>query len=243
MKFKIIFFIFLLHSCSPSITQKKSLKYIPYTSKGFALIYNGDDYAKKIVSRKLNNDTMEVAHNKLRRNSILKITNPETKKTVTLRVVKKAEYPNFFKILISEKVAESLGLNKDVPFVDIEERIKNKSFVAKVAVTHNEEKKVSNKAPVTEVKIKNISTEKESKNNKLQEFSILIGEFYSEKNANNLKDILEKKYVKKDDLTVKKLGKNKFKLFAGPYTSINTLKTTYFELNKYGFENLDIEKK
>ena len=57
-----------------------------------------------------------------------------------------------------------------------------------------------------------------------------------------LKDILEKNYVEKEALKVKKLGKNKFQLSAGPYTSINTLKNTYFQLNKYGFYNLDIEK-
>ena len=37
--------------------------------------------------------------------------------------------------------------------------------------------------------------------------------------------------------------KNKFQLLAGPYISINTLKNVYFQLNKYGFDNLDIEKK
>jgi len=54
---------------------------------------------------------------------------------------------------------------------------------------------------------------------------------------------LEKNYVEKEALKVKKLGKNKFQLSAGPYTSINTLKNAYFQLNKYGFDNLDIEKK
>jgi hypothetical protein len=54
---------------------------------------------------------------------------------------------------------------------------------------------------------------------------------------------LEKNYVKKEALKVNKLGQNKFQLSAGPYTSINTLKNAYFQLNKYGFDNLDIEKK
>ena len=47
-------------------------------------------------------------------------------------------------------------------------------------------------------------------------------------------------YVKKGALKVKKMAKNKFSLSAGPYASINTLKKRYFELNKYGFEDLDI---
>ena len=41
---------------------------------------------------------------------------------------------------------------------------------------------------------------------------------------------------------VRKLGKNRFELSAGPYLSINTLKNDYFALNKYGFEELDIKQ-
>ena len=47
----------------------------------------------------------------------------------------------------------------------------------------------------------------------------------------------------KNNLNVIKLGKNnRFELSAGPYLSINTLKNDYFELNKYGFEDLDIKQ-
>ena len=42
-------------------------------------------------------------------------------------------------------------------FVEVEKRIKNKSFVAKKAVTYSEEKSVLTKAPITKVKINNIS--------------------------------------------------------------------------------------
>ena len=66
--------------------------------------------------------------------------------------------------------------------------------------------------------------------------------FYSEISALNLRDELENQHVKKGSLKVKKLGKNKFQLYAGPYKSINTLKKRYFELNKYGFDNLDISQ-
>ena len=41
---------------------------------------------------------------------------------------------------------------------------------------------------------------------------------------------------------VKKMSKNKFRLFSGPYTSISSLKNVYFELNKYGFDNLDVKQ-
>ena len=239
MKFKIIFIIFFLHSCS--LQQNKST-FTPYTSKGFALIYEEKDYTNKIISRKLKQDELQIAHNRLRINSIVTITNPENKKSLTLKVSKKLKYPDFFTVLITKKVADVLELDSNIPFVDLQQRVKNKSFVAKKAVTFSEERAASNKAPVTKVKIYNISTQKKSIK-KIKKFSIIIGEFYSKESAYYLKDRLEKNYVEKEALKVKKLGKNKFQLSAGPYTSINTLKNAYFQLNKYGFDNLDIEKK
>ena len=242
MKFKIIFIILFLHSCSAGSLQQNKSTFIPYTSTGFALIYEEKDYTNKIVSRKLNQDELQVAHNKLKANSILTITNPENKKSLTLRVSKKLKYPDFFTVLITKKVADLLELDVNMPFVDLQQRVKNKSFVAKKAVTFSEEKIASNKAPVTKVQIRNISTQKESIK-KIKKFSIIIGKFYSKGSAYYLKDRLEKNYLEKEALKVKKLGKNKFQLSAGPYTSINTLKNTYFQLNKYGFDNLDLEKK
>ncbi len=241
MKFNIVFFILILASCSNGTLQKSTID--PYTSSGFALIYNEEDYNQKIISAKLKNSELEIAHKTIKKNSIIKITNPENKKSVELKVSKKIKYPSFFKIVITEKVAEELALNKNTPFVDIQEKIKNKSFIAKKAVTFSEETKVSDKAPVTKVKIDNISETKESKTKKIKKFSIIVGNFYSKESAENLIDTLEHKYVKKGTLKVEKVSKNKFRLSAGPYSSINTLKKRYFELNKYGFEDLDIEQK
>ncbi len=240
MRFSIAFFILILASCSNGTLQKSTID--PYSSSGFALIYNEEDYNEKIISAKLKNSELEIAHNFIKKNSILKITNPENKKSVELKVSKKIKYPAFFKIIMTQKVAQELGLNKNVPFVDIQEKIKNKSFIAKKAVTFSEEKKVSNKAPVTKVKIDNISTTKEIKTKKIKKFSIIVGNFYSKESAENLRDTLEHKYVKKGSLKVEKVTKNKFRLSAGPYSSINTLKKRYFELNKYGFEDLDIKQ-
>ncbi len=241
MKFNIVFFILILASCSNGTLQKSTID--PYISSGFALIYNEEDYDQKIISSKLKNSELEIAHKTIKKNSIIKITNPENKKSVELKVSKKIKYPSFFKILITEKVAEELDLNKNIPFVDIQEKIKNKSFIAKKAVTFSEEKKVSDKAPVTKVKIDNISQTKEIKTKKIKKFLIIVGDFYSKESAENLIVTLEHKYVKKGTLKLKRVSKNKFRLSAGPYSSINTLKKRYFELNKYGFEDLDIELK
>ena len=239
IKFKInIFIIFLLSACT-TIKDKK-ITYEPYSSTGFALIYDYRDLESKIISSKLDNTKYEIAHNQIKKGTILRITNPDNKKTIELKISKKINYPSFFNILMTQKVADKLQLNTNLPLVEINERVKNKSFIAEKAVTFSEEQKVSDKAPITKVKIDNISLKKNVEIKKVKKFSILIGIFYSEESAKILKNNLEKNYVNKGILKVKKLEKNKFQLFTEPNSSINALKKLYFELNKYGFEDLDI---
>ena len=244
MKFKTVFLLIFLTSCVSNV-QNNTKSFTPYNSKGFALVYEENDFDNKIISKKLDNNKLEVGHRKLGKNKILILTNPENNKSVELKVSKKIKYPNFFNVVITKKVSEELGLSSEFPFLEVHQRVKNKSFVAKKAEMFNEEKNVFDKAPVTKIKIDNISKIKNKKNKKQitgKKFSILIGEFYSKESANNLKNNLVDKYIKTELLKVRKLGKNRFELSAGPYLSINTLKTDYFALNKYGFEDLDIKQ-
>ena len=242
MKFSLIFIIFFLFSCSNGTFNTNNNK--SYTSKGFALIYDEKDYQNKIISTKLNPNNIEIGHNQLNKNSYVVITNPINKKSLTLKVSKKVKYPDFFKVLITEKLANELNLNPKMPYIEIEKRVKNKSFVAKKAVTHSEEKNVLTKAPITKVKINDISKDSKNslKNKSTNKYSIIVGNFYSKKWAESLIDILVNEDINKEVFKVIKLGKNNYQLLAGPYTSINTLKSDYFKLNKYGFDNLDLKK-
>jgi len=242
MKFSLIFIIFFLFSCSNGTFNTNNNK--SYTSKGFALIYDENDYQKKIISTKLNPNNIEIGHNQLNKNSYVVITNPINKKSLTLKVSKKVKYPDFFKVLITEKLANELNLNPKMPYIEIEKRVKNKSFVAKKAVTHSEEKNVLTKVPITKVKINDISKDSKdpSKNQYANKYSIIVGNFYSKKWAESLIDMLVNEDINKEVFKVIKLGKNNYQLLAGPYTSINTLKSDYFKLNKYGFDNLDLKK-
>ena len=242
MKFSSIFIIFFLFSCSNATFNTNNDT--SYTSKGFALIYDENDYQKKIISTKLNPNNIEIGHNQLNKNSYVVITNPINKKSLTLKVSKKVKYPDFFKVLITEKLANELNLNPKMPYIEIEKRVKNKSFVAKKAVTHSEEKNVLTKVPITKVKINDISKDSKdpSKNQYANKYSIIVGNFYSKKWAESLIDILVNEDINKEVFRVIKLGKNNYQLLAGPYTSINTLKSDYFKLNKYGFDNLDLKK-
>ena len=160
MRYKLFIIILLLTSCNVSTLHKE--KFTPYSSSGFALIYNQEDYTNKIIARKLDQNIMQVAHNKLKRNTIIRIRNPENNKIMTLKVDKKIKYPDFFNILITKKVSDELKLDDNFPYIEVEQIIKNKSFVAEKAVTFSEEQNVSNTAPVTKVKISNISSNKEN---------------------------------------------------------------------------------
>ena len=77
MKFRIIFLLFFLNCCVPSSqnTIKNTESFVPYNSKGFALIYEEEDFKNKIVSKKLDSEKFQVAHRKLGRNKILILTN------------------------------------------------------------------------------------------------------------------------------------------------------------------------
>ncbi len=246
MKYKIIILLFFITGCAQNNINSYSKKiFKPYSSKGFALIYSEDDFNKKIISTKLDNEKSQIAHRKLNTSTFLILRNPENNKSMELKITKKAKYHSFFNVVVTQNVVNQLELDPEFPFLEVNQRIKNKSFVAKKAEIFNEEKTVIDKAPVEKVKIANISKNKQlkkQKKKKNKKFYILVGDFYSLKSANNLKNILSGEYIKKELLTVKKLGINTFQLTSGPYLSINTLKNDYFELNKYGFEDLDIKQ-
>ena len=50
-------------------------------------------------------------------------------------------------------ISNQIGLNENFPYVEVEELKKNKSFIAKKAKTHEEEKQLGVKAPIEKVKI------------------------------------------------------------------------------------------
>ena len=70
---------------------------------------------------------------------------------------------------------------------------------------------------------------------------MVINDFYYESSANNLKNDLIQK-TKMNNISVKKINNNKYRLLAGPFKNFNALKTTYISLNNLGFEGLNIYK-
>ena len=241
MKFKFLIAIFFLFSCSQNYSNIKSNK--SFNSKGFAYIYNEKDFINKKIKKKLDNTSLQIAHNRLRPGSLIKIINNLTNDSIILKNTKRFEYPDFYKIMITEPVAKQLNLRNDLPIVEIIEVKKNKSFVAKKTKIFKEEEKIHDNAPVESVKIDNISKKKKIKNktykNKLY---IIIAEFYSKNSAYLLKKRITQELTNFDSkkLYIKSKKSNKITLLSGPYNSINLMKNDYIQLKNFGFEELDI---
>ena len=237
---------FFITSCADYNVQKKSTKKEKkyFMSSGFALIYDDQIYKQKIVNKKLSNDEVMVIHSSLKRNTPIKIINPTNSNFIETKISKTASYPKIFSVVITEKIATILDLDKNNPYLEIIEVKKNKKFIAKKTNTFEEERNVSEKAPVDEIKINDLTVEKKSKKKKLtseSKFIILISDFYYLDSASNLKNELIQK-IQADNISIKKINNKKYRLFAGPFKNFNSLKTTYISLNNLGFENLNIYK-
>ena len=174
---------------------------------------------------------------------MIKIINPENKKSLILKNHIKVDYPNFYNILINDAVAKKLDLNQDIPYVEIQEIRKNKSFVAKEAEIHDEEKQIHESAPIEKVSISNLSKKKEIKLSKKKKFIIILGNFYSLDSAKNLVNrIKTDSYVLRNKkISIFKKNEHNYEVFLGPYNTIKKIKNDYIALNKINFDEVDIE--
>ena len=241
MKFNIILFIFIfLSSCANYSTN--NITKLTYSSKGFAYVYTEDDYIKKITTKKFNNELSVFGSSNLKTGTLVRITNPDNNRYITAKIIKKTKYPEFYKILITEAVAEKLQLNRLAPYIEIEEIKKNKSFIAKKSEIFIEEKKIHNNAPVDKIKIDNISSSQIVDKEKTRSFTLLIAEFYNIDSASTLKNniVNELTNFNNKKLSVIKKKKNSYQLISGPYKAINSLKNDYINLKNYGFEELEV---
>ncbi len=241
MKYKLITLILLFTSCTQNLSTLKIDK--SYNSKGFAYIYNEKDFINKIIKKKLDHNTLQIAHNRLKPGSLIKITNIKTNDSIILKNNKRFEYPDFYKIIITKPVADEINLKTDLPLVEIIEVKKNKSFVAKKTKIYKEEEKIHSNAPVETVTINNISKKKKVINKVTKDkLYIIIAEFYSEGSANLLKKRITKelKNFNSKKLYINSRKSNKITLLSGPYSSINLMKNDYIQLKNFGFEELDI---
>ncbi|MDB9760862.1 hypothetical protein OAB59_02735 [Pelagibacteraceae bacterium] len=231
MKYKIIFLFFLTSCINNTYSSKNSFT---YSSKGFAFIEN------QFFDKKENN--FLAAHSKLKSGTKIRITNPVNQVSIEILVLKRNNYDNFYKVLISESIAKKLNLNFDFPYVEITEIKSNRSFIAEKAITNSVERKIANKAPITKINIDNLSKPKKKVKTKVKNYSILIANFYSLRSAELLKEKMKSILSKSNYqlIYINKKNDKSYELLLGPYNTINKLKNDYIVLDESNFENLDI---
>ena len=249
MKLKIIIFLaIILTSCET--TNKKVITnkdFKNYSNDGFALIYNNDIFKKRIVSKKIDQRSLIIFNNKLKKDTDIKITNLLNEKYLIAKVGKNSKYPIFYNSVISERIATELDIDPDQPYVRVETINSSHTFVANKAKTFDEEKKVANKAPVDSISIQNISIEKDNnskvekvKNTKF-EFIIKFADLFFEESAITLKKRLEDEYNLKD-INIKKMSKNLYRVYKGPFYNLGSIKNVYNEIANINFENIELIK-
>jgi hypothetical protein len=223
------------------IKKPSKIKEPTFSSKGFALIYDNSVFEKKIVDKKLNNGQNYVLHSFLKNNILVRISNPFNSKFLTAKIRKTNDYPSIYNIVITKKMADKLELDINNPYVEVLSIRENDKFIAKEASIFDEEKKVANKAPVTSINVNDMSTStvKIKVKKKEPSYIIDIADFYFLESAETVKIRFEKE-ANLENIKIKKISKNKFKVYSGPHAYFNTVKDIYFSLNKLGFENLNI---
>lgn len=246
MNFSIIRFIILclfLFSCEISTNSVNKLDIKigkKYNNSGFALIYNDKLSVKELESRSL-----DIYHKSLKKNSIVKITNPVNKKYLIAKVKSnKIKFSNFYNSIISSRIVNDLELDIVEPFVEIVLISKDSTFVAKKAKMFDEERSVAHKAPVNGIQINDLNIKespKKSTKNKKFSYLIKVADFYYKDTALMMRERI-KDEISLNNIKVIKLSKNKFRVLIGPFNDIKSLKNSFEKLSFFNFENLEILK-
>lgn len=241
-------FVFFLNSCTEANNIKFSKKRIiidKFSNKGFTLMYDDELFNKKIINKKINERDLIIFQKNLNKGTSVKIYNPSNNKSIVAKVGKNSIYPSFNNSVISKRIFLELELDSEEPYIYIEEIIEKNTFIAKKTKTFESEKKVANKAPVENISINDLndSSKKISEEIKIIKknfkYSVKIADFYFEKTAISMINRVKMETSIKD-AKIKKISKNKFRVYIGPYMNLNTLQKAYNSVEKLKFENIEI---
>ena len=244
----LIIFFFILSACKQEFHKDEKINIISegkYKNTGFTLVYNNKLKEEKRISKKIDNRSLIIFHKNLKKNSLVKITNPLNQKTIIAKVISNnVKFSEFYNSVITNRIAEELSLNLDEPYIDLVLISKNSTFIAKKAKTFEAEKKVAEKMPVDGIKIDNLGTVKEKKKQtKVVKFSysIKIADFYYKDSAKNMiKRIKEETNLK--DPIIEKLLNTKYRVLLGPFSDIKKIEESFNKMKSLNFENLEILK-
>ena len=239
----ILFLFFVMSSCEQTkITKSKKIDFDfdnRYRNIGFALIY--DDSLEDI--KKLDPRSLTIYHKSLKRKSLVKITNPENGNSLIAEVKSnRVKFSEFYNSVLSSRIAETLKLDLEEPYVEIVLVSKNSTFIAKKAKTFDEERSVAEKAPIDGIQINDLNENKlniKKKENKIFSYSIKVAEFYYKDTAKNMVERIKSETSIKN-LNIVKLSLTKYRVLIGPFNDIKSLKMSFEKIKMLNFENLEI---
>ena len=176
---------------------------------------------------------------------MVKITNPINGLSLIAEVKSnKVEFSNFYNAILSSRIAETLELDKEEPYISIVLISKDSTFIAKKAKTFEEESFVAEKAPVDGIQINDLNekkTKKKAIENKVFSYSIKVADFYYKDTAKMMLDKI-KKNTQIKNIKILRLSETKYRLLIGPFNDIKSLEKTFEKMNLFNFENLEILK-
>ena len=254
MNYKFLFFFIFLVSCAELTYDKKinsDIKKNFFLNRGFSIIYNSELYKDKIINNKIEDRSLIIFQKNLKINTTVKVTNLINSKYILAKVGMKADYPKFYNSVISERIASIIEINPKQPYVEIKEIINGNIFATKKAITYDEEKQVASKAPIDNIKIKDLSNNVKDLSNNVKDkkkltnnnfkYIIKVADFYFQKSAIEMVKRI-KIETEINDVSIKKLSSTSFRVFIGPYNDLNSLKKSFNAIDILQFENIEIIK-
>ena len=225
--------------------EKKEIINIVYSNKGFALIYDED--VDNSLENNLDNTSLNILSPKLPNGTPVRITNIINGKSLMTIVKSKTVLPAFYNSVITKRIVSELSINPNEPYVYIETINSTNLYVANDVKTFDEEKEVANKAPVDDIMVQSISLETEIKESKTNDFVtnfnyiIKFADFYFEDSAILLRNrLLEEHNI--ENIFIKKLSQNNFRVYKGPYKDFEKLKKGFNNIENLDFDSIEIIK-
>ena len=248
MKFNIfVISFFFIFSCTTYQTDKKEELIIQdtYSNKGFTLLFETSLKKNKKISKNIDNRSLIIFQKYLKKDTMVKITNLLNNKSIIAKVGSKANYPEFYNSVISERIYNELEIDLVEPYVEIIALNNNSVFLANKAKTFEEEKKVADKAPVEGISIKNLNENSNDKEVKIKRnifsYIIKIADFYFKDSAKSMvKKIKEETRLNK--VKIMNISNTAFRVYIGPYKDLNSLQKAFNDINIINFENLELIK-
>ncbi len=225
--------------------DKKNIIDIIYSNKSFALIY--DKNLDINLNQKLDDNSLKILSSYLPNGTPVRITNIINGKKLITVVENKISLPLFYNSVITKRIVKDLSINPNEPYVKIETINSNNLYVANDVKTFDEEKVVANKVPVDEIVIQSISLQTEIKESEAENiitnfnYIIKFADFYFEDSAIMLKNRLFEEF-NIEDILIKKLSQNNFRVYKGPYKNLENLKKGFKNIEKLDFDSIEIIK-